>query len=95
MTTIRRTIDLDAATDSRLCALAARRGQDVSHLIADSIELMESAFVVEGPDVAEDERRLAEFFRTKKAISFDEMKAWTDSWGSEAELPRPTVRKIG
>ena len=45
-------------------------------------------------DVAEDERRLHEFLRTRKAIPFEDVKAWTESWGTEAELPRPSGRGI-
>ncbi|MFY9832120.1 MAG: hypothetical protein WAK66_05320 [Methylocystis sp.] len=94
MTTVRRLIELDAAVDTRLSELAARRGQDVADVIAEAIEALESGAFLEGPDVAEDERRLHEFLRTKKAIPFEDVKAWTESWGTEAELPRPSARGI-
>jgi predicted transcriptional regulator len=94
MTTVRRLIELDAAVDTRLSELAARRGQDVAEVIAEAIEALESGPFLEGPDVAEDERRLHEFLRTRTAIPFENMKAWTESWGTKAELPRPSGRRI-
>ncbi|MGA8170884.1 MAG: hypothetical protein WB816_08650 [Methylocystis sp.] len=95
MTTVRRLIELDAAVDARLSELAARRGQDVADVIAEAIEMLASAPFMEGPDVAEDERRLHEFLRTRTAIPFEEVKAWTESWGTETELQRPSARKLG
>jgi len=95
MTTALRTIELDAPTVARLNELAARRGQDVAGVIADAIELLELGADFEGPDVAEDERRLAEFLRTRQGVPVEELKAWTESWGSERELPPPPPRRIG
>ncbi len=66
----------------------------MADVIAEAIEALESGPFLEGPDVAENERRLHEFLRTKKAIPFEDVKAWTESWGAEAELPRPSVRRI-
>ena len=93
MTTVHRTIELDAALYKRLGELALRRGQDVAEVIAEAIELIESGSLIEGPDFAEDERRLDVFRRTGKAIPFAEVKAWTESWGTDAELPRPVARR--
>ena len=95
MSTVRRTIELDAAIDARLSEIAARRGRDVAEIISDAIELLDGALEVETPDVAEDQRRLDEFKRTRMAVSLDDVKAWTGSWGRDAELPRPTPRKHG
>lgn len=89
-----RTIEIDAATDARLSEIAARRGQDVAAVIADAIDLLDRAHV-EGPDLDEDRRRLDEFKRTGTAVPLDEVKAWTTSWGTANELPRPQPRKIG
>ncbi len=66
----------------------------MADVIAEAIEALESGAFLEGPDVAEDERRLHEFLHTKKAIPFEEVKAWTESWGTETELPRPSGRGI-
>jgi hypothetical protein len=47
------------------------------------------------PEVlAEDERRLAEFERTRMAVPWDEVKAWMQSRGKPNELPIPKPRKI-
>jgi predicted transcriptional regulator len=94
MSTVRRIIELDAAVDAQLSELALRRRQDVADVVAEAIELLESGPIVEGPDLAEDERRLDAFLRTRRAIPFEEVKAWTESWGTEAELPRPLARRI-
>ena len=42
----------------------------------------------------EDARRLAEFERTRVAVSWDEVKAWMQTWGAPNELPRPKPRKV-
>ena len=42
----------------------------------------------------EDERRLAEFERTRMGVPWDEVKAWMQSWGKPNELPSPKPRKI-
>jgi predicted transcriptional regulator len=48
----------------------------------------------DGPDIEEDLRRLRAFERTGKAVPFEEVKAWVDSWGTANELPRPQARKL-
>jgi hypothetical protein len=42
----------------------------------------------------EDERRLAEFERTRMGVPWDEVQAWMQSWGKPNELPMPKPRKI-
>jgi predicted transcriptional regulator len=44
--------------------------------------------------LAEDERRLAEFERTRMGVPWDEVQAWMQSWGKPNELPMPKLRKI-
>jgi predicted transcriptional regulator len=95
MNMIRRTLDIDAATDARLRALAAERGQDVAAVLAEAIALLDSVVDIAGPDPAEDRRRLEEFRRTRRAVPLDEVKAWVDSWGSADELPPPQARRTG
>jgi len=95
MSTVRRTIELDVSTDARLSDMAARRGQDVASVISDAIELLDSALDIETPDLAEDRRRLEEFKRTGMAVPLSDAKAWTESWGTDAELPCPAPRKHG
>ncbi len=94
MTTVRRTLELDENTDARLNALAAEKGQDAAEIVADAVILLDSIVNVEGPDVAEDLRRLREFERTGEAVPFDEVKAWVESWGTSNELSRPRPRKL-
>lgn len=94
MPMVRHTLELDAETDARLKSLSAERGQDVASVIADAIALLASAIDVEGPDIAEDIRRLEEFERTGEAISGEEFMAWVESWDTDNELPPPKPRKI-
>jgi predicted transcriptional regulator len=94
MATVRRTFDLDPATDARLNALAAERSQDAAAVVADAVTLLDSLIDVEGPGLDEDLRRLREFERTGEAVPLDEVKAWVESWGTPEELPRPAPRKV-
>ena len=95
MNLIRRTLELDTATDARLSEMAAERGQDVSAVLAEAVALLDSVVDLDGPDIAEDRRRLDEFNRTGLAVPLDEVKAWIASWDTPDELPRPQPRKIG
>jgi hypothetical protein len=52
MNTIRRTLDLDAATDARLRALVAERGQDEAAVLAEAIALLDSVVEIDAPDIA-------------------------------------------
>ena len=92
---IRRTIEIDSETDTRLRELAAERGQDIAAVLAEAVALLDSVIDIAGPDTAEDLRRLEEFKRTRRAVPLDEVKAWVSSWGSDDELPRPQPRRIG
>jgi predicted transcriptional regulator len=94
MPTVRRTFDLDQETDARLNALAAEKGQDAAAVVADAVVLLDSIVNIEGPDTAEDLRRLREFERTGQAVPSEDVKAWVESWGSAEELPRPQPRKV-
>lgn len=95
MNVIRRTLDIDAATDARLRELAAERGQDIASVLAEAVALLDLVVDIAGPDVAEDRRRLDEFKRTRQAVPLAEVKAWVASWGSADELPRLQPRKLG
>jgi predicted transcriptional regulator len=94
MNIIRRTFEIDETTDSRLAELAAERGQDVATVLADAVALLDSIVDLEGPDVAEDRRRLDDFLATGEGIPSDEIKAWVSSWGKPDELAAPVPRKI-
>jgi predicted transcriptional regulator len=95
MNIIRRTLDIDTATDARLKELAAERGQDVSAVLAEAVALLDSVIDIGSPDIAEDRRRLEEFKRTREAIPLHQVKAWVESWGTDKELPRPQAQRIG
>jgi predicted transcriptional regulator len=94
MNIIRRTLDIDTATDERLRELAAERGQDVSAVLAEAVALLDSVVDIGNPDIEEDRRRLREFERTRTGIPLHEVKAWVESWGTGNELPAPKARRI-
>jgi hypothetical protein len=99
-------IEVDEATALVLEARAAARGITVAQLIADlagaqealPAELQALRGAAEGPwaaDVlAEDERRLADYRRTREAASWEDVKAWMQTWGKPGELPVPKPRKL-
>jgi predicted transcriptional regulator len=95
MNLIRRTLEIDADTDTRLREMATERGQDVAAVLAEAVALLDSVVDLAGPDVAEDRRRYDDFKRTRLAVPLDDVKAWVASWGSANELPRPQPRKVG
>jgi predicted transcriptional regulator len=94
MSTVRRILDLDPRTNTRLDTLAAERGQDAATVVADAVELLDTDLDIEGPDIEEDRRRVREFERTREAIPFEDVMAWVQSWGTPNELPPPEPRKI-
>lgn len=95
MNLIRRTLDIDSATDARLRELAAERGQDEAAVLAEAVALLDSVVDIGNPDIAEDRRRLEEFRHTREAIPLHDVKAWVESWGTDKELPRPKAQRIG
>jgi hypothetical protein len=77
MNNVRRILDLDPQTNTRLDALAAERGQDPATVVADAVQLLDTILDIEGPDLEEDRRRVSEFERTREAIPFEEvMRGW-------------------
>lgn len=94
MSTVRRVLELDPATDARLDALAAEEGKDVATVVADAVRLLDSVVDIDLSDLDEDRKRLQAFFQTGEAVPKNEAKAWIKSWGSEEELPPPRPRKM-
>ena len=92
MNLIRRTLEIDADTDTRLREMATERGQDVAPVLAEAVALLDSVVDLAGPNIAEDRRRYGEFKRTPLAVPLDDVKAWIASWGSVNEMPRPQPR---
>ena len=95
MKVISRTLEIDAGTDARLTEMAAERGQDVAAVLAEAVALLDSVVDLNGPDIAEDRRRLDEFAKTRQAVPLNAVKAWVASWDSADELPSPRPRRIG
>jgi hypothetical protein len=95
MNIIRRTLDIDTDTDTRLRQMADERGQNVAAVLAEAVALLDSVVDIAGPDIGEDRRRLDAFKQTRAAVPLDDVKSWVASWGSANELPRPTPHKIG
>jgi predicted transcriptional regulator len=95
MNIIRRTLDIDVATDARLRELAAERGQDVAAVLAEAVALLDSVVDIVEPNIAEDRRRLDDFRRARQAVPLHQVKAWVESWGTDNELPRPLPQRIG
>jgi len=101
-----RQIEVDAETADLLEARAAALGMSVADLLAEIAgnetilppDLADMRVKGEGPwspeVMAEDERRLAEFERTRMGVPWDEVKAWMESWGKPNELPSPKPRKL-
>jgi predicted transcriptional regulator len=94
MGTVRRTLDLDSETNTRLDTLATERGQDAAAVVADAVELLDTVLDIKGPEIEEDRRRVREFERTREAIPFEEVMEWVQSWGTADELAPPDPRKI-
>lgn len=99
-------IEVDEATALVLKARAAARGITVAQLIADLagaeealpadlLALRDAGDGPWAPDVlAEDERRLDDFRRTREAVPWEDVKTWMQSWGRPGELPVPKPRKL-
>ena len=101
-----RKIEVDAQTADLLEARATALGMSVAALIAELAgnetilppDLAELRAKGKGPwspaALEEDERRLAEFERTRMGVPWDEVQAWMQSWGKPNELPMPKPRKV-
>jgi len=101
-----RRIEIDAQTADLLEARATALGMTVAELIAELAgnetmlppDLAELRAKGEGPwspeALEEDERRLAEFERTRMGLPWDEVKAWLQTWGTPNRVPMPKPRKL-
>jgi hypothetical protein len=96
MTANIRKIEVDAETAVRLEARASARGITVAELLSErAIGGPESADDPWSPAAfQEDARRLEEFDRTRMGVPWDEIRCWIETWGTDAELPPPTPRKL-
>jgi len=101
-----RKIEVDAQTADLLEARAGALGMTVAELIAElagnetvlPADLAELRAKGQGPwspeALEEDERRLAEFERTRMGLPWDEVKAWLETWGKPNRVPMPKPRKL-
>ena len=101
-----RKIEVDAQTAEVLEARAAALGISVSALLAELAgnepilppDLARMRADGEGPwspqSLAEDQRRLDEFERTRAGVPWDEVKTWLESWGTSKVSLAPTSRKL-
>lgn len=96
MTAKVRKIEVDVETAERLEARASARGVSVAQLLSE-IAFSEAASADDpwSPGAfQEDARRLEEFERTRMGVPWDEIRAWMETWGTDAERPPPTPRKL-
>src|ERR1700730_15043888 len=105
MSTKLRSIQVDEHTADVLEARALARGLSVAELIADLALSNEGlppdlqGMRVEGTGpwsaaiLTEDARRIDEFRRTRQSVSWDEVKAWMQTWGTANEHPPPKPRE--
>jgi hypothetical protein len=95
MTARVRKIEVDVETAERLEARASARGLSVAELLS---ELAFNEPATEDPwspaAFQEDARRLDEFERTRMGVPWDEIRSWMETWGTDAERPPPTPRKL-
>ena len=84
MTKVVRTVEISERLDADLRQLA-ERGIDPAEVIERALD----RYLEDLEDIAEDERRWAQFERDGKSIPGEAIKAWIDSWGRKDELPIP------
>ncbi len=101
-----RQIEVDEETALLFEARAGALGMTVSELLADiasniealSADLSDMRNNGEGPwsreILAEDERRRAEFSRTREGVPWEEVESWMQSWGTPNQRPTPKPRKL-
>ena len=96
MTANVRKIEVDTETAERLEARASARGISVAELLSElALDEPKSAVDPWSPSAfQEDARRLEEFDRTRMGVPWDEIRSWMETWGTEAEGPPPTPRKL-
>jgi hypothetical protein len=103
----RRTIEVDETTAAVFEDRAAAQGLTVAELLAELAAVLSAELppdlarmreAGEGPwspeAIAETDRALAEFERTREGVPWEEMKAWLKSWGTDDELPPPKSRRM-
>jgi predicted transcriptional regulator len=86
MTTIKRTIEIDADVDAALARVAAAGAQSPSQIIESAL----ISFLHDAAETVEDARRWDDYLKTRKSIPIEAIASWVDSWDTDRELPLPT-----
>lgn len=89
MTTIKRTIEIDAAIDAALTRVAEAGAQSPSEIIETALV----SFLNDAAETAEDARRWNDYKKMRKSIPIAAIEAWVESWDTDHELPFPTPRR--
>ncbi len=85
MTTIKRTIEIDAAVDAALTRVAEAGAQSPSQIIESALV----SFLHDAAETAEDATRWQSYMATRKAVPLEALQVWVDSWDTDNELPTP------
>lgn len=87
MNTPVRTVQIPEHLDAELRLRAEASGIHVSHLV----EVAITHYLDGIDDLAEDERRWAQFEQDGKVVPGDAIKSWIESWGTanEKSIPEP------
>lgn len=85
MSTIKRTIELNADTDAVLVKVASASGLSPSAFVQSALEQLLS----DGDDLSEEMRRWEAYERDGKSVASEDVDAWIDSLGTKAPLQKP------
>jgi predicted transcriptional regulator len=80
MAQVKRPIELDDEADAVLQRLARERGTEPDRIASDAVRLFDELYGQ--AELEELNRRWAEFERTGKSYSLEEVEAWLETWGS-------------
>lgn len=85
MTTIKRTIELNADTDAALVKAASASGLSPSAFVESALDQILSC----GDDLSEEIRRLEAYERDGKFVTAEAVDDWIDSLNTKTPLPKP------
>lgn len=85
MSTVKRTIELQADTDAELLKAASASGLTPSAFVQSALEQL----LFDGDDLSEEMRRWEAYQRDGKSVASEDVDAWIDSLGTKAPLQKP------
>lgn len=85
MSTVKRTIELQADTDAELLKAASASGLTPSAFVQSALEQL----LIDGDDLSEEMRRWEAYERDGKSVAAKDVDAWIDSLGTKAPLQKP------